>query len=77
MEIEGGGSAFDYNPIEAQVRELDGFLRIGFYPEFHTTHTNRLHSSFLCTLCRAQGFIRINAVRLRAYNALQRKFQSS
>lgn len=24
-----------------------------------------------------QGFIRINAVRLRAYNALQRKFESS
>jgi argininosuccinate synthase len=38
MEIEGGGAAFDYVPMDAQ------------------------------------GFIRINAVRLRAYNALERTF---
>ena len=38
MDIEGGGSAFDYDPLDAQ------------------------------------GFIRINAVRLRAYNHLQRQF---
>jgi len=39
MEIEGGGSAFDYDPMDAQ------------------------------------GFIRINGVRLKAYNALQRTFE--
>lgn len=39
MDIEGGGSNFDYNPADAQ------------------------------------GFIKINAVRLRAYNSLSKKFK--
>merc|ERR1719230_355390 len=39
MDIEGGGSNFDYNPADAQ------------------------------------GFIKINAVRLRAYNSLTKKFK--
>lgn len=71
MEIEGGGAAFDYNPYDAQVRFMH---RAATWPACRVTE----EFDSLTRFCHrtTQGFIRINAVRLRAYNHLQRTFDA-